>query len=138
MHVTDWFTTIVQTAGAEKPADRVIDGIDQTDWLTGRQPHSNRNGFPYWMGATLYGAKWRNFKLSLVAQTHMFDPPMPLATPRLTNLLTDPHEREPVPLPHVHSWAAFHLNKVIDDFVSSTRVEPPVPLGAPLDHVPTR
>jgi arylsulfatase A-like enzyme len=53
MHVTDWFTTIVQTAGAEKPADRVIDGIDQTDWLTGRQPRSNRNGFPYWMGATL-------------------------------------------------------------------------------------
>jgi hypothetical protein len=71
MHVTDWFTTIVQTAGAEKPADRVIDGIDQTDWLTGRQPHSNRNSFPYWMGVTLYGAKWRNFKLSLVAHAHV-------------------------------------------------------------------
>lgn len=137
MHVTDWFTTILTAAGADVPDDRVIDGVNQIAWLTGEQPHSDRDGYPYWMGATLYGAKWRNFKLALVSQQHMFDPPLPLTMPRLTNLLTDPHEREPVALPHLHTWAAFHLNKVIDDFLTSTRDEPLIPMGAPVDHVPS-
>ncbi|MEN3219857.1 sulfatase-like hydrolase/transferase [Mycolicibacterium porcinum] len=136
MHVCDWFTTIVRAAGTTEPADRIIDGVDQIDWLTGQQPHSNRDGFPYWMGPTLYGAKWRNFKMSLVAHTHMFDPPTPLATPRLTNLLTDPHEREPIPLPHLHTWAAYHLNHIVQRYLESTRIEPPVPAGADLDYVP--
>ena len=35
MHVTDWFTTLVAATGASLPQDRVIDGVNQLDWLTG-------------------------------------------------------------------------------------------------------
>jgi len=44
MHVTDWFTTLLRAAGSSAPADRVIDGIDQLDWLTGRSEVSQRDG----------------------------------------------------------------------------------------------
>jgi arylsulfatase len=68
MHVVDWFTTILTAAGLTAPSDRVIDGVDQLGWLTGQTGHSQREGYLYWMGPQLYGAKWHNFKLVLVAQ----------------------------------------------------------------------
>ena len=137
MHVTDWFTTLVAATGARLPQDRIIDGVNQLDWLTGTARESKREGYLYWMGPELYGAKWRNFKLTLVAQKFMTDPPARLATPRLINLITDPQEREPVPLPYLHTWTATHLNKLVTQFQVSTQQEPVIPLGAPLDHVPT-
>jgi arylsulfatase A-like enzyme len=137
MHVTDWFSTILAAAGVDPPSDRVIDGINQLEWLTGAANESRREGYVYWMGPQIYGAKWRNFKLELVAQKNMFDPAFRLPTPRLINLITDPREREPVPLPHLHTWTVTHLNKLINQFRASIQQEPLIPLGAPLDHVPT-
>ena len=137
MHVTDWFTTILHAAGLREPTDRVIDGVDQLDWLTGQANASQREGHIYWMGPEMYGVKWRNFKLVLVAQKYMQDPAAKLPTPRLINLITDPHEREPVALPHLHTWVAAHINRIISQFQTSLHREPPIPAGAPLDHVPT-
>jgi arylsulfatase A-like enzyme len=136
MHVTDWFTTLAAAAGAQLPQDRIIDGVNQLDWLTGDAEESKREGYLYWMGTELYGAKWRNFKLTLVNQKFETDPPARLATPRLINLITDPQEREPIPLPYLHTWTATHLNKLIAEFQASAQQEPLIPLGAPLDHVP--
>ena len=137
MHVTDWFTTILRAAGVNAPGDRAIDGVDQLDWLAGDSKTSAREGYLYWMGPEMYGAKWRNFKLVLVAQMHMQDAPARLATPRLINLDIDPQEREPVALPHLHTWAATHFNRMIGEFQASVEREHPIPMGAPLEHVPT-
>lgn len=136
MHVTDWFTTLLRIAGVEPPSDRVIDGVDQSDWLTGTSNTSARDGYVYWMGPTMYGAKWRNFKLVLIAQKYMHDSADRLPTPRIINLTTDPQEREPVALPHLHSWVATHVNRLIGQYEASIRREPPIPMGAPLDHTP--
>src|ERR1700748_1123693 len=57
MHVTDWFTTILQPAGLKAPDDRIIDGLDQLDWLTGDAESSQRDGYIYWMGPEMYGVK---------------------------------------------------------------------------------
>jgi hypothetical protein len=57
------------------PADRVIDGVDQFDWLSGEVPNSRRDSYLFWMGDQLYGVKWRDFKMMLVAQTYSTDPP---------------------------------------------------------------
>jgi arylsulfatase len=105
--------------------------------LTGDTSASNREGYVYWMGPQMYGAKWRNFKLVLTAQMSEVDAPARLATPRLINLTTDPQEREPIPLPHLHTWVATHVNRLIGEFEDSTKREPPIPLGAPLDHIPS-
>jgi arylsulfatase len=137
MHVTDWFTTILRAAGLSEPTDRVIDGVNQLDWLTGTVGASQREGYIYWMGAEMYGAKWRNLKLVLVAQRYMTDSAAKLPTPRLINLTIDPQEREPLSLPYLHSWAAIHFNKIIGAFHASIHHEPLIPPGAPLDYVPT-
>jgi arylsulfatase len=138
MHVTDWFTTILRVAGAEVPADRVIDGIDQLPWLGGQQAASAREGYLYWMGPELYGVKWRNFKLALTVQTYSTDPPGKLSSPRIINLVADPQEREPLNLPYMHSWTATHFNRLLADYQASIKREPPVPADAPLDFIPSR
>ena len=136
MHITDWFSTILRAAGQPKPEDRLIDGVDQLDWLTGRAKSSRREGYIYWMGREMYGAKWRDFKLVLVEQRYLSESARPLPTPRLINLITDPQEREPISLPHLHTWVAYHVNRIISEFEAGLGREPLIPAGAALDHVP--
>jgi arylsulfatase len=136
MHITDWFTTILGAAGLEPPGDRVIDGVNQLDWLSGLEPSSRRDGYIYWMGHEMYGVKWRNFKLILVQQEHSTDPVRRLSSPYLINLVADPHEREPFNLPYLHSWTVAHFNRILGEFHASVQREPEIPAGAALDYVP--
>jgi hypothetical protein len=104
----------------------VIDGLDQLDWLTGGRETSAREGYLYWMGLQLYGAKWHNFKLVLVAQKYIQDSAERPPIPRVINLTTDPQERERVPLPDLHTWVATHLNRLIAEFEARpNRMTPP-------------
>jgi arylsulfatase len=137
MHITDRFTTILQVAGLSAPSDRVIDGVNQIDWLCGRESSSQRDGYIYWMGPEMYGVKWRNFKLALVHQRYSTDPVGKLASPHIINLVADPQEREPLNLPYLHSWTAVHFNRILGEFRASVQREPLVPAGAALDFVPS-
>jgi arylsulfatase A-like enzyme len=136
MHVTDWFTTILHAAGLSEPTDRVIDGVNQLEWLAGGQDASAREGYIFWMGPDIYGVKWRNFKLVLVEQKYSNDPVGRLSAPRIINLVTDPQEREDVAIPYLHSWTAFHFNRILSEFRTSTQREPPIPAGAALEFIP--
>jgi arylsulfatase len=136
VHITDMFTTLLRWAGTDAPGDRVIDGVDQRPFLEGKQKNSAREGFPYWMGETLYGVKWRDFKLAFHMQKTLAEPAQKLATPYLINLIVDPKERKPFDFPYVHSWTAIHFGKILKEFAASVRREPLIPAGAPLDHVP--
>jgi arylsulfatase len=136
VHITDMFTTLLRWAGTDAPGDRVIDGVDQRAFLEGKQKHSAREGFPYWMGETLYGVKWRDFKLAFHMQKTLAEPAQKLATPYLINLIVDPKERKAFDFPYVHSWTAIHFGKILKEFAASVRREPLIPAGAPLDHVP--
>ena len=138
VHVTDWFTTLLKMAGLEAPDDREIDGIDQSAFFYGEQEESNREGFIFWNGETMYGIKWRNFKLSLVQQKYLTDPALPLGFPHVVNLVTDPKEREPYNPVHLHSWTMAHFGRMLKEFQESVAREQLIPAGAPLDFVPER
>ena len=84
----------------------------------------------------MYGVKWRNFKLVLVAQKYLTDPASKLSVPHIINLVADPQEREPLNLPYLHSWTAAHFNRILGEFQASVKLEPSIPSGAPLDFVP--
>jgi arylsulfatase len=116
----------------------VIDGVDQLAWLCAETDASARDGYIYWMGTEMYGVKWQNFKLVLIAQKYSTDIAGRLASPRVINLITDPHERESLDLPYLHSWTVAHFNRIISDFRQSVAREPLVPTSAPLDFVPRR
>jgi arylsulfatase len=138
VHITDWFTTLLTMAGLPVPNDRVIDGKDQSAFLYGEQEKSNREGFIYWNGEKMYGVKWQNFKLVLVQQKYFTDPALPLANPHVVNLVTDPKEREPYNAVYLHSWTAAHFGRLLKEFHTSVALEPLIPAGAPLDHVPKK
>lgn len=138
VHITDMFTTLLRWAGADVPSDRVIDGVDQRAFLEGKQGNSARDGFPYWMADTLYGVKWRNFKLAFYLQKTLTEPALKLATPHVVNLTVDPKERKAFDLPYIHSWTATHFGRIMKEFAASVKREPLIPAGAPLDHVPVR
>ena len=138
VHITDMFTTLLLWAGLEVPKDRVIDGIDQRAFIEGKQKNSNREGFLYWMNDTLYGVKWRNFKMVMVEQKTLSDPAQFLATPHLINLDTDPKERKPYDYPYIHTWVGAHTGKLLQDYQASVKREPLIPVGAPLDYVPKK
>jgi arylsulfatase A-like enzyme len=136
MHITDMFTTLLSLADIDAPSDRVIDGIDQSRWLCGEEEHSKREGFLFWNGPVLYGAKWHDFKLKLVLQRSMFDPALQLSFPHIINLMTDPKEVDAMNPIYMHSWTIAHFGAMANEFAKSLEIEPLIPAGAPLDFNP--
>lgn len=138
VHITDMFTTLVRWAGLDAPKDRVIDGMDQREFFEGTKSNSSRDGFLYWMGDTLYGVKWRNFKMVLVLQKTLADPAQHLTTPHLVNLDTDPQERKPYDFPYIHTWVFEHTGRLLREYSESLLREPLIPASAALNYVPKR
>jgi arylsulfatase A-like enzyme len=137
VHIADMYTTLINWAGAEVPNDRVIDGLDQRNFFEGKQMNSAREGFPYWMGETMYGIKWQNFKVVFIDKRSFADFEHKLATPYVINLDVDPKEEKPYDYPYIHSWVMAHVGETLNDYVESIKKEPLIPAGAPLEFVPT-
>ena len=86
-------------AGGKVPDDRVIDGVDQTDFLLGKQEKSNREGLIVYMGNDVWGVKWRNWKLHLKEQDNTLSGTVDYGLPRVYNLYKDPGKTQNVIFP---------------------------------------
>jgi arylsulfatase len=134
VHVTDLYATLARVAGAKLPADRPIDGVDQLDFLLGKQEKSSREGFVFYIKDELRAAKWRDWKMHLVWETEPNVGPVHLETPWLFNLTRDP--KEETDLNPQESWARRPLRVMIEEFRASLKAHPPIPAGAPDDYKP--
>jgi arylsulfatase len=134
VHQVDVFPTLARLAGGAVPTDRILDGVDQTDFLLGKQEKSNREGFPCYVGDVLHAVKWRNWKVHFVWQEYMFDPPQKLPNPRMHYLIDDPRERTSVA--PMNTWVWDPTFKIVTDFEASLKKEPPIPPGTPDPYVP--
>jgi arylsulfatase len=132
VHGVDMFATLARFAGAEVPADRPIDSIDQADFFLGKSEKSAREGFPIWCADRLMAAKWRNWKLHFQRQDTMFDPPVKNPVPMIHNLYTDPREEKPTP----DSWVVGPVLKIVDEFERSVKQHPLIPMGTPDPYRP--
>ena len=134
VHVTDLYTTLAHIAGANVPADRPVDGVDQIYFFTGKAVKSAREGFLFYMKAELRAAKWREWKMHLVWETEPNAGANHLESPLLFNLLQDPKEETDVNT--TAGWARTPLRWMMHEFQEGLKRNPPIPPGAPDDYRP--
>jgi arylsulfatase len=137
LHIVDVLPTLSRIAGYDVPKDRVIDGVDQLDFLLGKQEKSNRDGFPVFNGDDLFAYKWRNWKMHFIQLDSMFGAPAKLNMPHLHNLIEDPKELYPVDKVDVSaSWVLPVILKKVVEFKNTLLIEPPIALGTPDPYAP--
>lgn len=141
VHVTDLFPTVASIVNADVPKDRIIDGVNQLDLLTGENEQSARDGFPVYNGNSLQAYKWRNWKFHLTTQETMRSEVIRPGLPRLYNLLTDPKEQYDLiqmggETGEDQMWLLPVFSKLLLQHQQTLRAERPVPFGAPDDYTP--
>jgi arylsulfatase A-like enzyme len=128
VHAMDLFPTLAGIAGGKVPDDRVIDGINMSEFFLGQQEESGREGFIVYMGNTIFGVKWRNWKLHFKEQTGWNGVLRDYTMPRAYNLMNDPRELDNVLFPH--TWLPKAALPQLEEHVASLKKHPPVPNGA--------
>jgi len=134
VHAMDLFPTLASIAGGEVPDDRVIDGVDASEFLLGKQEESGREGFVVYMGNDIFGVKWGDWKLHFKEQTGWDGVLREYTMPRAYNLMDDPQERDNVLFPH--TWVGKAALPQLEEHVISLRKYPPIPSGTPDPYEP--
>jgi arylsulfatase A-like enzyme len=135
VHIVDMYPTLAQIGGAKLPDDRPIDGVDQLDFFLGKET-SSREGFPAYVADRLSAVKWHNWKMHLIWQVNMYDPPVTLPLPKVINLLTDLKEERDVGA--TNSWVGVPMTKIIFEMEQSLKKYPPIKAGTPDPYVPPK
>jgi arylsulfatase len=122
--VHDWAPTLAAIIGAKMPADRPIDGVDQSAFLTGQQEKSNRESLITFIGDEIAAVRWGAYRLypkEFISTTG--NPPMTgLAGrraegngfPAIFNIEADP--REEVNILGTSAWVVGPYLKVIGEY----------------------
>jgi len=136
VHIVDMYPTLARVGGAEVPHDRPIDGVDQLDFFLGKRENSNREGFPAYVADRLSAVKWRNWKMHIIWQVNMYDPPLTLPLPKVVNLLTDLKEERDVGAKN--SWVGVPMTRIIIELEQSLKKYPPIKAGTPDPYIPPK
>ena len=137
VHALDMFATFARVSGGEVPDDRVIDSVDQLDFLIGNKDKSNRDGFMVYVGNDLFGIKWRNWKMMFKEVERGTDDKMTYDFPRFYNLYSDPKEEYPLTKATAgHFWVRWPMGELLTKHTLSLQSEPPIMAGTPDPYTP--
>jgi arylsulfatase len=134
VHIMDLFPTLAGIVGGEVPDDRVIDGIDMSSFILGKNEESGRDGFIVYMGNDIFGVKWQDWKLHFKEQTGWNGVLREYTMPRLYNLINDPQESDNVLFPH--TWVPKAALPQLEEHVVSLRKYAPIKPGTPDPYSP--
>jgi len=134
VHEMDIFPSLAQIAGGKVPTDRVIDGIDMSNFFLGKQEKSGREGVIVYMGNDIYGVKWRNWKVNFKEMDSVFSETITYGMPRVYNLISDPQERENVLFPN--TWVPKAALGQLEKHAASFKAYPAIPTGTPDPYQP--
>ena len=127
VHAMDLFPTLAKIVGGAVPNDRVIDGIEMSDFFLGKTEKSGREGFVVYMGNDIFAVKWRNWKLHFKEQDAWNGELITYTMPRLYNLYNDPQEKDNVLFPH--TWVPKVALKQLENHLISIKQNPPITAG---------
>ena len=126
-HQIDLFPTLASFIGADIPEDRIIDGVDQSDFLMGKSEKSARESLVIYIGNELFGVKWHNWKLLIKEMDEDGYGVKDMAYPTVYNLLVDPKEEVPELNYLNDTWVDFPLYQVLEDHELSIEEDPGTP-----------
>ena len=127
VHLIDVFPTLANFTGGEIPQDRILDGVDQSDFLMGKSKKSARESVVIYIGNELFGVKWRNWKMLLKEIDEESYAIQTMAYPSIYNLIVDPKEEEPETFYLDDTWVDTPLWQVIEDHQASIEKDPGAP-----------
>ncbi len=136
VHEMDLFTTFASIVGGKVPTDRAIDGVDQSDFLFGKQEKSNRDGFVIYVGDEIYGVKWQNWKMMMKELQTGTGAVEQWGIPRMFNLYQDPKEEHPLSYAVENLWVRWPAGKMLTDHMASLAQYPPIKPGTPDPYTP--
>ena len=120
----DWYPTIATIISEENriPNDRPIDGIDQSNFILGKQVKSNREYVITYVGNEVFSVKWRSLKLHFYTAEGTFSPIVKWTFPRMYDIKNDPGETRELwsSEGYAHLWATKPIMDIlaIKDFTS--------------------
>lgn len=118
------------------PDDRVLDGVDQTSWLSGEKDEPERDHFHMFFGMTHVGMRYKNFKVLTHRVEDGAAPVQQLATPHIFNLTVNPDEDTPYNYGQVHPWVLYRRFIPMAGEFQKSLAKDSVPPKAPLDYNP--
>jgi len=135
VHCVDWYTTLLLTAGATVPDDRIVDGVDMRDFLLGDAEESGRDAVLCLQGNRLQAVKWHQWKIHLFHQDDFYSTWSANNIPLVFNLEWDPREEHQIDFGHF--WLIEKVAAPIAaGFLRSLVVEPPIKPGTPDPYTP--
>lgn len=131
----DFMPTFARIVGAKMPADRPIDGVDQLDFLVGKQKKSNREHLLTFTGDQLQALSFRQFRYYLVEvvpsgsgfsrQEGLAGAYRRLHYPLIYNIEADP--REEFNINTTRGWVAGHASRIIGEYLQTLENHPNPP-----------
>lgn len=127
VHLVDVFPTLATFTGGDIPQDRILDGVDQSEFLMGKSPKSARDSMVIYIGNELFGVKWRNWKMLIKEIDEKSYAILNMAYPSIYNLLIDPKEEEPENFYLDDTWVDTPLWRVIEEHLASIKKDSGTP-----------
>jgi arylsulfatase len=119
----DWYPTIAHLIGEQShiPTDRPIDGVNQSDFLLGKQEQSAREHVVTYVGDKVFAVKWRNMKVHLVTSEGTHAVVQTYTFPQVFDIKEDPKESYELwgNEGYAHAWVMGPVTKILADLTES-------------------
>jgi arylsulfatase A-like enzyme len=129
----DWFPTIAHLIKEEKriPTNRPIDGINQTDFLLGKQEKSNREYIVTYVGDVVFAVKWRNMKVHFATAEGTHSVIQKYTFPQVFDIKEDPKESYELwgNEGYAHAWVMEPIMKILTKKAISMKEYPNIKPG---------
>jgi len=133
----DFLTTFAAILGVKLPADRPIDGVDQTAVLYGTSEMGARDSLLTFIGPDLVALRWKQWRIYFKDMEltgtgrqmlgGMYASSADMYYPKVYNIEMDPHEDLNVGA--IHLWPIVYGTKAIKDYFESLKTYPNPPAG---------
>lgn len=129
----DWYPTIANLVGEQKriPKDRPIDGLNQKDFLLGKQEKSAREYVVTYVGDDVFAVKWRNMKVHFAASEGTHSVVQKYTFPQVFDIKEDPKESFELwgNEGYAHAWVMTPVTKILTELVATMKKYPNIRPG---------